>query len=279
MAGIDIRLPSITGRTDKERIEQLRMYLIYLVEQLQYILGNLDEANLTEGFSRRVTDGSGSESVYKQLAEGFSQVVRKNNVISSINQTAEMIEIIAAKLNLNGYTNINGGFNIDEDGNAILTGGSDISLVSTGDDVAKFSIANEGKTKTVTISPSYIVIEDAEFGKVELGGEGGAKITALNNTYTASSANLHVDVDGNIRRVAPIAAQTPLETFESPVALYDVSVKQFDGSGYGIQTGDIMAAFPEMVGDDGYVNYTSLVPALLALLQEQNERIKALEGA
>ena len=42
---IDLRLPNITGPTDKERISQMQGYLFQLVEQLQWALQNVDTTN------------------------------------------------------------------------------------------------------------------------------------------------------------------------------------------------------------------------------------------
>ena len=46
---IDIRYPHITGKTDKEKIEQMHRYLIYLTDQLNYALQLLEsQANNTD---------------------------------------------------------------------------------------------------------------------------------------------------------------------------------------------------------------------------------------
>ena len=42
---IDIRYPHITGKTDKEKIEQMHRYLVYLVDQLNYALPQLEINN------------------------------------------------------------------------------------------------------------------------------------------------------------------------------------------------------------------------------------------
>lgn len=43
--GIDLRKPSITGPTDKERLDQMQRYLYQMVEQLQWALQNVDTTN------------------------------------------------------------------------------------------------------------------------------------------------------------------------------------------------------------------------------------------
>lgn len=57
--------------------------------------------------------------------------VGKNEVISSINQSPEKIKLKAERIGLEGYTTINNGFSIDENGNPIIKGGN-IELIDTG---------------------------------------------------------------------------------------------------------------------------------------------------
>lgn len=38
----DIRLPNITGKTDREQLAEIKNYLIYLCNQLQYELEAID---------------------------------------------------------------------------------------------------------------------------------------------------------------------------------------------------------------------------------------------
>lgn len=67
-------------------------------------------------------------SVIKQLADEIllevSKKVGDDELIAKINLTPETIKIIASKLALEGYTTINGGFSIDEDGNASIANGA-----------------------------------------------------------------------------------------------------------------------------------------------------------
>jgi hypothetical protein len=58
---IDIRYPNITGKTDKEKIEQLHRYLIYLADLLNYALPQLEinnaQSNNTD-MNRRDNNGN-----------------------------------------------------------------------------------------------------------------------------------------------------------------------------------------------------------------------------
>lgn len=45
--GLDLRLPNITGATEREQLAQIKSYLIQLVEQLQWALKNVDTSSNT----------------------------------------------------------------------------------------------------------------------------------------------------------------------------------------------------------------------------------------
>ena len=51
-----------------------------------------------------------------------SEKVDENEIISTINQSAEEIKIKANKIGLEGYTTINEGFSVDEEGNMTCNG-------------------------------------------------------------------------------------------------------------------------------------------------------------
>jgi hypothetical protein len=71
--------------------------------------------------SSTITDLDGRSSELKQTLDGISSTVSKkvgkDEIISKINQSAEEISIEASKIKLEGYTTINEGFSIDEEGN------------------------------------------------------------------------------------------------------------------------------------------------------------------
>lgn len=59
--GIEIRLPNITGASEKEQLLQLKSYLYQLSEQLQYAFDNIN-----------TTGGSGNGYVVKEAPRGFT---------------------------------------------------------------------------------------------------------------------------------------------------------------------------------------------------------------
>lgn len=56
--------------------------------------------------------------------ENINSKVSKDHIISEINQTAELVKILANKIQLEGYTTINGGFAVDLEGNASIANGA-----------------------------------------------------------------------------------------------------------------------------------------------------------
>lgn len=71
----------------------------------------------------RATQSEGNlSSKITQTADQIETKVSRDGIISAINQTAELIKILASRIKLEGYTTINNNFAIDESGNAILKG-------------------------------------------------------------------------------------------------------------------------------------------------------------
>lgn len=153
------KLASMSREDLLKHLKQLEEYMYTLTEQLRYTLNNLDADNMSDDFVAEVSNSSavraltqtvenvqnGMKSVQKQTAEGFENVVYKDEVVSSINQTAEMIKIDADKIALEGYVSINGKFTVDENGNMTATGG----------EIGGFEIENN------TITSSGIVLDSS----------------------------------------------------------------------------------------------------------------------
>ena len=78
-----------------------------------------------------ITTGHLDTSVIQGYAELLLSVVTKDGVVAAINASEEAIKIIANRLELEGYTTINGAFSVDETGNAIIKGGN-LDMPDTG---------------------------------------------------------------------------------------------------------------------------------------------------
>ena len=140
MASLGFNLPNISGNTlkDEKERKQIMEYLFQLTEQLKYTLTHLDGDNMTDEFKEEIesteaiqsferklqsTDGQ-LQTILKQTAEGFKLYVKRDDIISAINQSAEMVGIDANKILLEGYVSINGTFSVDEEGYVRCTGGT-----------------------------------------------------------------------------------------------------------------------------------------------------------
>lgn len=162
-------LPNIdeSSLDDAGERRKILEYLYSLNEQLRYVLMNLDESNFSEEFketldmtsdvaalTQRVEDAeAGVVSVRKQTAEGFSQTVRKDQIISAINQSAELVQIMANKINLNGYVSINGAFSIDENGYMHAQNGGQIGnwlITQNGLQSSNYSVVLNGLTGAIS---------------------------------------------------------------------------------------------------------------------------------
>ena len=164
-----LQLPNISEDSLADAAERRKILesLYALNEQLKYALMNLDESNFTDEFketldmtsdvaalTQRVEDAeAGVVSVRKQTAEGFSQTVKKDQIISAINQSAELVQILANKINLNGYVSINGAFSVDENGYLHAQNGGQIGnwlITSNGLLSANGSVALNGQSGAIT---------------------------------------------------------------------------------------------------------------------------------
>ena len=97
-----------------------------------------------EGYETRI---SSAESKIEQNADSIKNTVKKDGVISAINQSAEEIAIAAKKISLKGYVSVNTDnrktFEIDENGNVSLDVNSlkNVITVSGSSDNAAISLS------------------------------------------------------------------------------------------------------------------------------------------
>lgn len=116
--------------------------------------------------------------------------VRKDNVISSINQTAESVEINAEKIDFVGKTVINGKFIVDTSGNVTLNnltandGTFNGTINATSGKIGAFKIDQRGLYDPDSIPGAYISIGDSS----------GTKIFRVNSD--SSSAMCQIRSDG-----------------------------------------------------------------------------------
>lgn len=103
--------------------------------------------------------------------------VSKGEIISSINQSAEKVQIQANKIKLEGYTTINEGFSIDEDGNMIANNGTFNGLINAGKiEVSGYTEANPyisvGENWEDPTKPYGVYIWDNGISAIDYRGDG-----------------------------------------------------------------------------------------------------------
>ena len=64
-----LRLPSITGKTEKEKLVQMENYLYQLVGDLQFIINSMEEPSSTAAQTAQVTAHERAISTKKQMEE------------------------------------------------------------------------------------------------------------------------------------------------------------------------------------------------------------------
>ena len=174
-----------------------------------------------------------SSSGYKSDLNGK---VGEDEIISSINQTAEQIKIQASKISLEGFVSINNSFSIDSNGNFNATGGTiggftindssiegpnGTKLASTGDEniVSGLSIVKtlDSSTQSENIDISgelggftnirFLIVKDFSQYYIKMGTHEGHSMSVhipslaiTPNTKSGVSPNVYMDDDGFLYR-------------------------------------------------------------------------------
>lgn len=125
----------------------------YLINDLNSIQTKIDGLN-------RTTDRLKIEVT--QTSEGLKSKVSKGDVVSEINQSAETVKIKSDKIALEGYTSINGGIQVLEDGSVLIREGRleiDTPEDDTGSRIGLNSTHSNGDKVSVDLYPNYIQFE------------------------------------------------------------------------------------------------------------------------
>ena len=98
---IDIRLPNITGATEREQLTQVKSYLYQLVEQLQFALGNIDTSS-QQGYvqtPQASTQTSQGYAMTPRIVEPIDAHSTFNAVKGLIIKSADIIEAYYDEIN------------------------------------------------------------------------------------------------------------------------------------------------------------------------------------
>lgn len=126
---------------------------------------NRIEETVSENFATKdelIEESSQRIQTAQEITQEVSKKVGEDEIISSINQSAEEVQINANKISLEGAVTVNGGFEIDEEGNMIakngtFTGGN-IKLSDDGNIAnATLTISNDGNVNSILSNAIYML--------------------------------------------------------------------------------------------------------------------------
>lgn len=251
---------------------------------------------------------NGLQTKITQNANGIESCVKKNGVISSINQTSESVTIAANKINLNGTVTANNNVKIGTNGK-ITAKGANIE--------GNFQMTG-GSIHIETEESTSNIIELKRAGTVVQIGNDGMNASAdtrtavfqysqIGITNETSNGNLVAQLTDQGKGVSSYGWDSysderlkydvePMDIHERAAFIYKQSPCRFkysyDKDGYirhGLIAQEVVATIGEenwavcgksnLIGNEEYfvLNYMELIADLIATVKSQNERILALE--
>lgn len=128
--------------------------------------------------------GFGTEIYRPKMETGTTPTLYDSTIQSAIKQTAETITLTAKNINLEGYTTINGAFNVDMNGNVTMTN-ADVS--------GKITATSGTITGSITVGsgPTAIYIkQEGNYGKIVDANGNGLYFDSNNNLTLVSKGEL-----------------------------------------------------------------------------------------
>lgn len=253
------------------------------------------------------TQYSNIKQTTNEISTQVVKKVGKNEIISSVNQSAEQIQIEADKININGTVSANGNFKVDTNGNMECNNGKfnggTICLKGGTRYNTKFKIIAENGDDNTSISPTNIFVDS---------DDGGLFINGLNNSYQ-QKAYLYTDegdepnlylyaANKGTTRIKPSGIKTPTLTqtskaeskknFENlsieeakkilnntEIYKYNLKTQEDNDKKYiGFVIGDDYNYAEEITSEnnDG-ANIYSMTSVLYTVVQEQQKQINQLQ--
>lgn len=253
------------------------------------------------------TQYSNIKQTTNEISTQVVKKVGKNEIISSINQSAEQIQVEADKININGTVSANGNFKVDTNGNMECNNGKfnggTICLKGGTRYNTKFKIIAENGDDNTSISPTNIFVDS---------DDGGLFINGLNKSYQ-QKAYLYTDegdepnlylyaANKGTTRIKPSGIKTPTLTqtskaeskknFENlsieeakkilnntEIYKYNLKTQEDNDKKYiGFVIGDDYNYAEEITSEnnDG-ANIYSMTSVLYTVVQEQQKQINQLQ--
>lgn len=228
-------------------------------------------------------------SAFKQTSKEISTKVQKDNVISSINQTAESIKISAKKLKLDGDTKITGGTI------HIKTTKSTANIIELGRSDTLVQIGTDGfRTVEGTLeSPTHQCTVQYNQVTLHTGGNDNDHLMIHLNGDTGTGGFKGGIIDGSDKRMKNTISD--LDKKQSSEFIYSLRAKSYrynfekDGFHHGFIAQDVLKSaekgwnicpriFLNGNGEKFYgLKYTELVADLVATVQLQHDEIEQLK--
>lgn len=228
-------------------------------------------------------------SAFKQTSKEISTKVQKDNVISSINQTAESIKISAKKLKLDGDTKITGGTI------HIKTTKSTANIIELGRSDTLVQIGTDGfRTVEGTLeSPTHQCTVQYNQVALHTGGNDNDHLMIHLNGDTGTGGFKGGIIDGSDKRMKNTISD--LDKKQSSEFIYSLRAKSYrynfekDGFHHGFIAQDVLKSaekgwnicpriFLNGNGEKFYgLKYTELVADLVATVQLQHDEIEQLK--
>lgn len=253
------------------------------------------------------TQYSNIKQTTNEISTQVVKKVGKNEIISSVNQSAEQIQIEADKININGTVSANGNFKVDTNGNMECNNGKfnggTICLKGGTRYNTNFKIIAENGDDNTSISPTNIFVDS---------DDGGLFINGLNRSYQ-QKAHLYTDEgdepnlylyaeNKGTTRIKPSGIKTPTLTqtskaeskknFENlsieeakkilnntEIYKYNLKTQEDNDKKYiGFVIGDDYNYAEEITSEnnDG-ANIYSMTSVLYTVVQEQQKQINQLQ--
>ncbi len=122
---------------------------------------------ITDKFATKAELSSSITQTKNEINLEVSKKVDNEEIISTINQSAEEVKIKANKIGLEGYTTINEGFSVDEEGNASMNNanikGGNITIYDTSSSDANIKFVDKDDSNTYsTVASHKIQLKSSE---------------------------------------------------------------------------------------------------------------------
>lgn len=218
----------------------------------------------------------------KGLTVEVSKKVGNDEIISRINQSAEAVEIDASKIKLEGYTTINGGFSVDEEGNAYIK-------TITGTINPAIELSSEDSVYRGMATRQFPGIMELNNNYTSGGGETAEPVIRLNWAYTGDITTLGAAgcYSPLFQQVSQESKKKNFEKFEDALKIIkDIDIYKYNLKSetdntkkhLGFVIGDNYKYRKEVTSNDNTgVDLYSFISLCCKAIQEQQKEIEELK--